>query len=105
MPIHEGGPLTGEPDALIAPVRFGGRGDRNKNGLPYPIMRDDNSVFWEATHAPFPAADNPHQRLKMTAEVTALRLFSVYIKADFFFSVRNGYIAFSGGDDDRLAGS
>ena len=39
MPIHEGGPLTGEPDALIAPVRFGGRGDRIKSGLPYPYVR------------------------------------------------------------------
>ncbi|MDA8376306.1 MAG: hypothetical protein M0Z50_04370, partial [Planctomycetia bacterium] len=31
----EGGPLTGEPDAVNPHVRFGGRGVRNKSGLSY----------------------------------------------------------------------
>ena len=31
--------MTGEPDAGNPPVRFGGRGDRNKSGLPYPYQK------------------------------------------------------------------
>ncbi len=31
--------MTGEPDAENPPVRFGGRGDRNNSGLPYPYLR------------------------------------------------------------------
>ncbi len=33
--VPEGGPLTGEPDAVNPHVRFGGRGVRNKSGLSY----------------------------------------------------------------------
>ena len=33
---HEGGPLTGKPDAGNPPVRFGGRGGRRYGVLPYP---------------------------------------------------------------------
>ncbi len=33
--VPEGGPLTGEPDAVNPHVRFGGRGGRNKSGLSY----------------------------------------------------------------------
>jgi hypothetical protein len=36
MSVLEEGTLTGEPDAANPHVRFGGRGGRNKSGLPYP---------------------------------------------------------------------
>src|SRR5580704_13144879 len=37
MPIREGGPVTGKPDAGNPPVRFGGRGGRNQPASPTPI--------------------------------------------------------------------
>ena len=37
--VPEGGPLTGEPDAVNPHVRFGGRGVRNKSGLSYLYVR------------------------------------------------------------------
>jgi hypothetical protein len=39
VPVHDGGPLTGKPDAGDPPVRFGGRGGRDQPAFPTPISR------------------------------------------------------------------